>query len=115
MTESKPPVGELLPCPFCGSKDIDPTGCSAFLPEYQVEGKTWDGDDIQDKLRHFPACNNCNATTDGDWNTRSGTYIPADDFGRILEALEIALPRMRSAHDHVRDALALARKYGSAE
>jgi len=58
----KLPTPELLPCPFCGCKDIDPEGV-AYYPQ---------GD--KDKgLHHDPACNQCSATTAYPWNTRAAT------------------------------------------
>ena len=42
---------ELLPCPFCGSSDVDHEGLSSIIDTR-------------------PACNNCGASTDGDWNAR---------------------------------------------
>lgn len=51
----------LLPCPFCGSRNIDPQGW-ATLPQY---AKT-------PEERSGPACDNCGASaaTVARWNTR---------------------------------------------
>ncbi|PHS61022.1 MAG: hypothetical protein COB09_18925 [Thalassobium sp.] len=60
----------LKPCPFCGSTDIDPEGVASFKPEFRAREMSWADDDIADYIQHKPACNNCGATTEGDWNTR---------------------------------------------
>jgi len=66
------------------------------------------------------------------WNTRSGTYIPAADFGRIIAALSVGkhYAKLLIARNEIEDtdnthhirslneineAIALARKYGGAE
>lgn len=49
----------FLPCPFCGSWDIEPDGVS-----YYKDGKEENG------LCHDPACNNCGATSNN-WNVRA--------------------------------------------
>jgi hypothetical protein len=50
---------ELLPCPFCGSADIDPT--------------FWMSGDKQSTRKQGPGCNDCNATAESvaDWNRRA--------------------------------------------
>jgi len=62
---------EVLPCPFCGTADIDPEGVVAFKPEYRYSDMTEDRDATPDKLEFGPACNQCGCTTDGHWNTRA--------------------------------------------
>jgi len=70
---------ELLPCPFCGSSDIDPKGLASFKPEYHHDTTlTWDKDATPEKIEHRPACNNCSAATYGDWKTR--TEAPQRDL-----------------------------------
>ncbi|NTA58557.1 hypothetical protein G6L32_07920 [Agrobacterium tumefaciens] len=56
------PRPTLLPCPFCGSPDIDPCG--------------WAGNDGS----HGPACNDCcgSAQTVEVWNSRPITPVPQD-------------------------------------
>lgn len=60
---------KLLPCPFCGCKDIDPEGVASFKPEYRTSDNNWKTC-TPDMLENRPACANCNTTTDGDWNAR---------------------------------------------
>lgn len=61
----------LKPCPFCRSSDIDPEGATGIKPEYRNRGATWDS--VKPfMVEHSPACTECGATTDGDWNTRAG-------------------------------------------
>ncbi len=53
---------KLLPCPFCGSDDIDPEGVFFY-----------DGGDTAKPI-NAPACNKCSATsgkTVDDWNNRA--------------------------------------------
>lgn len=52
---------ELLPCPFCGSKDVSST---IFVPNCE-----------------YVRCNNCNAmhTNLIEWNTRHSTWISVKD------------------------------------
>lgn len=61
----------LKSCPFCGSEDIDPEGVASFKKEYRTQNLTWDKDATPDRIERRPACNNCGATTDGDWNVRA--------------------------------------------
>jgi len=63
----------LKPCPFCGSPDIDPEGVASFKPEYRNSNNTWPTAQPH-MIENRPACNNCGATTDGDWNTRATTH-----------------------------------------
>lgn len=60
----------LKPCPFCGSTDIDPEGVACFKREYRGTDATWDTAKPE-QIENRPSCQNCNATTDGDWNTRA--------------------------------------------
>ena len=55
-------VGELLPCPFCGSDHIDPEG--------------WLGGDVGQGPRKGPVCDDCGASADSvtGWNRR---FVPA--------------------------------------
>lgn len=63
-------MADLLPCPFCGSTDVDPEGW-ATLPEY---AKT-------PEERSGPACDECGASaqTTKIWNTRSGFSLDLKD------------------------------------
>lgn len=69
MTTQKP---ELMPCPFCGSADIDPEGVFASK----------DGGENYS----YPACNDCSASCE-DWNTRTGLYTTACAERDALRAL----------------------------
>lgn len=62
---------KFLPCPFCGSTKIDPEGVAAFKPEYRAQDLNWNEHATPDKIEHRPACLECGATTDGDWNVRA--------------------------------------------
>ncbi len=73
----------LLPCPFCGSTDIDPEGVSSFKDQYKYCGYSWNDDDKEGKIEHRPACNNCSATTDGDWNHRAPVTNASEDVREI--------------------------------
>lgn len=62
--------GKLTPCPFCGSKDIDPKG--------GLQGRCQCPDAaahaiMQCEQRHFPVCDDCGATAETVelWNTRA--------------------------------------------
>lgn len=50
----------LLPCPFCGSADIDPEGVLAS----KDGGKNYT----------YPACNDCSASCEN-WNTRTAEWL----------------------------------------
>lgn len=67
---------ELKPCPFCGSTNIDPEGVASFKPEFRSKDMTWDRDATPERLEHHPACQDCDATTGGDWNVRAGSGRP---------------------------------------
>lgn len=69
MTDKEMP--ELKPCPFCGSKNIDPKGVASFKPEYRHSGMNWKEHGTPERIQHKPACDDCGATTDRDWNTRA--------------------------------------------
>ena len=75
---------ELDYCPFCGSTNIDPEGVSAFKPEYRSLDMTWHKDATPEKIEHRPACNNCSATTDGDWNKRHYALMACDLISQVL-------------------------------
>ena len=123
MTESKPPVGELLPCPFCGGHADMQTRSGPYAGWY-VSCHTEDcmGNPSNDGFSFVVEDYARTA-----WNTRSGTYIPADDFGSICDALRdsnVTLKRyeiLDGGHEAFcqrtdnETILALARKYGSAE
>ena len=127
--EPKPPVkGELLPCPFCGA----PASYSETrdnLTHFQLVCGNYNRIDrcnLQSVMsRHVPhdMADKTRNEIVAAWNARSGTYIPADDFGRILEVVKIGhkyyRDRQKCKRTHIDDAfenvLALARKYGSAE
>lgn len=70
MTPQPPKPVELKPCPFCGSFDIDPEGVASFKEQYQTSDNTWDKC-TPGMIENRPACNNCGATTNGEWNARS--------------------------------------------
>jgi len=79
---------ELLPCPFCGSTDVDPTGVASFKDN---EKNNPDGSPRNwykakpEWIEHRPACNNCGASTDSDWNTR-----PTQPQGDVVELRGVA-------------------------
>lgn len=85
-------VKKLDYCPFCGSTDIDPEGVASFKPEYRNGDLdlTWDKDATPDKIEHRPACNDCNATTCGDWNTRAPVRIKPLEWIKGLNGALIA-------------------------
>jgi hypothetical protein len=71
------PAKALERCPFCGSADIDPEGV-AFIPKrHHGMVKTWDYAK-PDQIEHRPACTNCGASTDGDWNARPANLYQPD-------------------------------------
>lgn len=78
---------ELLPCPFCGSDDIDPEGVSSFKPEFRTPDNNWKDHATPDKIEHRPACNNCNATTDNDWNERNSNQQIIADLIKSVQSL----------------------------
>lgn len=80
---------ELMPCPFCGSKDIDPEGVASIAEEHRKEVGTWDKAQPH-HIVNRPACTNCNATTDGDWNTRESLPASPQDGDRVA-VLEAAI------------------------
>lgn len=59
LTERPAPSG-LLPCPFCGSREVDPAGWASHNPE---TGENREG----------PACDDCGASAESAaaWNTRT--------------------------------------------
>lgn len=62
---------KLLPCPFCGSADIDPEGVASFKKENRGGKFDW-ANYAPEMLEYDPACNNCSATASKDsWNTRA--------------------------------------------
>jgi hypothetical protein len=73
---------KLKECPFCGSTDIDPEGVASFRDEekHNPDGslRNWKDDALPERIQHSPACNECGATTDGDWNTRHTSPLEAD-------------------------------------
>lgn len=64
-------TSELKPCPFCGCTEIDPEGVSYIPEEFHKDVPTWHVAKSE-HIKNRPACSKCNATTDGDWNTRYG-------------------------------------------
>lgn len=70
-TFSQSDVKVLAPCPFCGSSNIDPEGVASFKKEYRTQDMTWAKDSTPDRIENRPACSDCGATTDGDWNARA--------------------------------------------
>ena len=92
----------LKPCPFCGSADIDPEGVASFKDQYRKMMDTcytWNENANQQTIEHRPACNNCGATTNGEWNDRNPTvetttacafingkrYVSGDELTRIVD------------------------------
>lgn len=120
MTEPKPPVkGELLPaCAYCGHEMFIEDCESSITAGMRVWTANCTNDDC---LFGIVESNAFQRKTDliKALNTRSGTYIPADDFGRIISALEMSsqphLYAMPETYESGQEALAVARKYGSAE
>lgn len=76
-------------CPFCGSTDIDPEGVACFKKKYRQSYYNWDDHANEETIEHRPACNNCGATTEGDWNTRSADKANAllDEAIRLLNGV----------------------------
>lgn len=71
-----------MPCPFCGSLDIDPEGVA-----YYKDG------DKKNGLSHDPACNDCGATCK-DWNTRP------QPSANVSEALNIVTQKLSAKYAH---------------
>lgn len=85
---------ELLYCPFCGSTDIDPKGCASIAPGVRDRIDFWKDAKPEDIIER-PSCNNCGATTDGNWNTRTAPPTPTTDEIR-LHCGEIMPDEMRT-------------------
>lgn len=60
---------KLLPCPFCGSNDIDPEGVSIIDPAVRKEITHWHMAEPHHIISK-PACNNCSASAD-EWQRRA--------------------------------------------
>lgn len=83
---------QLLPCPFCGSADIDPTG---WANSEGVEG---------------PVCNNCTASIGyvgrtpeaniAAWNARPAIILAAPDLLKALVDAEYALANIAETFDY---------------
>lgn len=89
LTVTGEQAGELLPCPFCKSTDIDPEGVAQFKKEYRTLANNWENH-TPEMLEHKPSCNSCGATTNGNWNTRATPDINLDSEG-LVEEVAIAL------------------------
>lgn len=73
---------KLLPCPFCGSSDIDPEGVASFKEEHRFNDSKFGWDNYEPHMiEHRPCCNKCGATTDGDWNIRKTTSNENKELG----------------------------------
>jgi hypothetical protein len=80
-----PPSGlltreQLLPCPFCGSTDIEPDGVASIKKDVRAVVKFWK-DALPEHIINRPCCNTCGATTEGDWNTRAARQSPTAPAG----------------------------------
>jgi len=81
---------ELRNCPFCGSNDIDPEGVASFKPPFIFdENLKWENAEPH-MIENRPACNECGATTNGDWNTRTPPPPSGDAVRLALDVLEEA-------------------------
>lgn len=103
------PSEELKPCPFCGSADIDSEGVSSIKKDSGVG--LWK-DAKPEHIEHHPACNNCSATTNGAWNTRSDSQISEKitDSGKRYDALNVDYNVLLGTAADLRQQLAEARK-----
>jgi len=81
---------ELKPCPFCGSDNIDPEGVASFKPEYRTSDMNWEEDASKGTIQHRPACADCGATTEENWNTRADQE-QIEGLGEALGELDMVI------------------------